>query len=234
MSKEIKTTNYVEASGKVIGIGRDAFGNKRLVLFIRGYQQRKAIYASFAISTNVQTEIKVGDRVNIKGHVVAYLYQNDLWRDRTNYIQYFVADEIEKDLNQIEKYFGVEGGFAYKDPFITICLAGKIIHIRENEKSNWVNFTIQVPNYRDRPNQVRLQYSKKMRVGQDVKIEEGDKVLIVAGMDSKRKEVNGETRTFEDFIIDDMIKAEGGFTVKRETEEGSSILGEMNLEQAEE
>lgn len=224
MFKNEKNVNYVEASGKIVGIGRDDYGRKRLVLFIRGYQQRRPIYASFAISKDVNIDFKVEDNVVIKGRIVAYLFENELWNGRTTYTQYLVADSVVPDETELKRVFDVDGGFAYKDPYIRVYLRGEVIKKTINEQAGWINFILRIPNETGKTNEVRLQFSKRMRVN-DVEFEEGDEMVVFGTMSSKRKNINGQVRSFEDFIVDDMAKIEKqeSKNVEEKTEEEVGI-----------
>ena len=203
-NKQPPVTNYVEARGRVIGIGRDGYGNKRFVLFIRGMQQRRAIYASFAMPVDVAPGLQVQDQVEVKGHVVAYLFENELWNNRNTYTQYMVADEVIQDKTEIEKAFGYKKGFAYEDPYIRIFLQGEVSNQEVNREAGWTTTTIKIETEEEeRDHEVQVQYSKNMRVA-DVKYQLGDTVCVVANLSSKRKNINGEVRNFEDFIVDDI------------------------------
>lgn len=213
-----EVTNYVRAKGRIIGLSIDDLGNKRIVLFIRGYQQRRPIYAPFVIDKNTEINFEVNDYVDVEGRVNAFIYDNEVWTKTSLYTQLMMADKIIKDKPELEKIFGLKGGFGYEDPFIRVFLKGKVIKKSIDEKNGWTNFTINVKNDKNKDSQVRLQFSNRMRVN-DVKFEEGDSVATVSNLSSKRKQINGETIDFEDLIVDDMILTDIGEKHKQKENE---------------
>lgn len=214
ITKEMMNMNKVVARGRIVGIGSDEFGHKKLVLYCssngrnasgakngRQKQSNREVYSHIAY-TEIDPEIRVHDHVMVEGHVVGYDYKNETW-DKWTHVQYIVADKITRDHSELYKVFGVEG-FAREDPFIKLYLSGKVTSIKEHD-SGWVNLTLSIPNPKDpsRNTSIRAQYSSRMRV-YDVKPKKGDYICMTALLSSIQKDANGDRKRYEDIIVNDM------------------------------
>lgn len=229
---QINNHNKVRARGRIIGIGRDDYGHRNLILFIRGGRDSRPVYVSFAFDTDLPLNVTVQSFVDIEGYVTAYSYRNEVW-GRQSYVQYFVAEKIELSKTQLEEAFPEEcagQGFAH-DAFINVSLMGEIVRISRSEAQNkegsdkprvWTRIMLRVDPAKDdhRPSLVNVQYSSNMRVS-DTPIHVGDKVCMTALVSSKRKNTGYQTesnarrnssrrniRNFEDIIVNDLAVIE--------------------------
>lgn len=230
---QINNHNKVRARGRIIGIGRDDYGHRSLILFIRGGRDSRPVYVSFAFDTDLPLNVTVQSFVDIEGYVTAYSYRNEVW-GRQSYVQYFVAEKIELSKTQLEEAFPEEcagQGFAHNDAFIDVSLMGEIVRISRSEAQNqegsdkprvWTRIMLRVDPAKDdhRPSLVNVQYSSNMRVS-DTPIHVGDKVCMTALVSSKRKNTSYQTesntrrnssrrntRNFEDIIVNDLVVIE--------------------------
>lgn len=229
---QINNHNKVRARGRIIGIGRDDYGHRSLILFIRGGRDSRPVYVSFAFDTDLPLNVTVQSFVDIEGYVTAYSYRNEVW-GRQSYVQYFVAEKIELSKTQLEEAFPEEcagQGFAHHDAFIDVSLMGEIVRISRSEAQNqegsdkprvWTRIMLRVDPAKDdhRPSLVNVQYSSNMRVS-DTPIHVGDKVCMTALVSSKRKNTGYQTesnarrssrrniRNFEDIIVNDVAVIE--------------------------
>lgn len=230
---QINNHNKVRARGRIIGIGRDDYGHRSLILFIRGGRDSRPVYVSFAFDTDLPLNVTVQSFVDIEGYVTAYSYRNEVW-GRQSYVQYFVAEKIELSKTQLEEAFPEEcagQGFAHHDAFIDVSLMGEIVRISRSEAQNqegsdkprvWTRIMLRVDPAKDdhRPSLVNAQYSSNMRVS-DTPIHVGDKVCVTAIVSSKRKNTSSQTenntrrnssrrntRNFEDIIVNDLAVIE--------------------------
>ena len=230
---QINNHNKVRARGRIIGIGRDDYGHRSLILFIRGGRDSRPVYVSFAFDTDLPLNVTVQSFVDIEGYVTAYSYRNEVW-GRQSYVQYFVAEKIELSKTQLEEAFPEEcagQGFAHHDAFINVSLMGEIVRISRSEAQNqegsdkprvWTRIMLRVDPAKDdhRPSLVNVQYSSNMRVS-DTPIHVGDKVCMTALVSSKRKNTSYQTesntrrnssrrntRNFEDIIVNDLVVIE--------------------------
>lgn len=229
---QINNHNKVRARGRIIGIGRDDYGHRSLILFIRGGRDSRPVYVSFAFDTDLPLNVTVQSFVDIEGYVTAYSYRNEVW-GRQSYVQYFVAEKIELSKTQLEEAFPEEcagQGFAHHDAYINVSLMGEIVRISRSEAQNqegsdkprvWTKIMLRVDPAKDnhRPSLVNVQYSSNMRVS-DTPIHVGDKVCMTALVSSKRKNTGYQTesnarrssrrniRNFEDIIVNDVAVIE--------------------------
>lgn len=230
---QINNHNKVRARGRIIGIGRNDYGHRSLILFIRGGRDSRPVYVSFAFDTVLPLNVTVQSFVDIEGYVTAYSYRNEVW-GRQSYVQYFVAEKIELSKTQLEEAFPEEcagQGFAHHDAYINVSLMGKIVRISRSEAQNqegsdkprvWTKIMLRVEPAKDdhRPSLVNVQYSSNMRVS-DTPIHVGDKVCMTALVSSKRKNTGYQTesnarrnssrrniRNFEDIIVNDLAVIE--------------------------
>ena len=229
---QINNHNKVRARGRIIGIGRNDYGHRSLILFIRGGRDSRPVYVSFAFDTDLPLNVTVQSFVDIEGYVTAYSYRNEVW-GRQSYVQYFVAEKIELSKTQLEEAFPEEcagQGFAHHDAYINVSLMGEIVRISRSEAQNqegsdkprvWTKIMLRVDSAKDnhRPSLVNVQYSSNMRVS-DTPIHVGDKVCMTALVSSKRKNTGYQTesnarrssrrniRNFEDIIVNDVAVIE--------------------------
>ena len=202
---QINNHNKVKARGRIVGIGRDDYGHRSLILFIRGGRDTRPVYVSFAFDADLPLNVTVQSFVDIEGYVTAYSYRNEVW-GRQSYVQYFVAEKIELSKTQLEEAFPEEcagQGFAHHDAFIDVSLMGEIVRISRSEAQNqegsdkprvWTRIMLRVDPVKDghRPSLVNAQYSSNMRVS-EIPIHVGDKVCMTALVSSKRKNTSNQT-----------------------------------------
>lgn len=202
---QINNHNKVKARGRIVGIGRDDYGHRSLILFIRGGRDSRPVYVSFAFDADLPLNVTVQSFVDIEGYVTAYSYRNEVW-GRQSYVQYFVAEKIELSKTQLEEAFPEEcagQGFAHHDAFINVSLMGEIVRISRSEAQNqegsdkprvWTRIMLRVDPAKDghRPSLVNAQYSSNMRVS-EIPIHVGDKVCMTALVSSKRKNTSNQT-----------------------------------------
>lgn len=225
---QINNHNKVRARGRIVGIGRDDYGHRSLILFIRGGQGGRPVYVSFAFGADLPLNITVRSFVDIEGYVTAYSYRNEVW-GRQSYVQYFVAEKIKLSKTQLEEAFPEEcagQGFAHNDAFINVSLMGEIVRISRSDAQKqegsdkprvWTRIMLRVDPAKDdyRPSLVNIQYSSNMRVS-DTPIHVGDKVCVTALVSSKRKNTGYQTesnarrntRNFENIIVNDLVVIE--------------------------
>ena len=202
---QINNHNKVKARGRIVGIGRDDYGHRSLILFIRGGRDSRPVYVSFAFDADLPLNVTVQSFVDIEGYVTAYSYRNEVW-GRQSYVQYFVAEKIELSKTQLEEAFPEEcagQGFAHHDAFIDVSLMGEIVRISRSEAQNqegsdkprvWTRIMLRVDPVKDghRPSLVNAQYSSNMRVS-EIPIHVGDTVCMTALVSSKRKNTSNQT-----------------------------------------
>lgn len=202
---QINNHNKVKARGRIVGIGRDDYGHRSLILFIRGGRDSRPVYVSFAFDADLPLNVTVQSFVDIEGYVTAYSYRNEVW-GRQSYVQYFVAEKIELSKTQLEEAFPEEcagQGFAHHEAFIDVSLMGEIVRISRSEAQNqegsdkprvWTRIMLRVDPVKDghRPSLVNAQYSSNMRVS-EIPIHVGDKVCMTALVSSKRKNTSNQT-----------------------------------------
>lgn len=217
-----KNVNGINARGRVLGIGKDNYGRPRFILFIRANSSRPASYVSFSLDKISLGDIRVGDFVDVEGHIVAYNTRSRVW-DRNIYTQYMVADKVELCRTRLKKIYGFDGGFAFDRPYIDVYVSGKVTDIESREGRNTLSILVEEKG--KRPNTINVQYSDRMRVN-DVKPSKGDEICLVGTIYTKKTDKDGSTRYYENIIVDDM-----GIVVKEE--EADSTLFDFGEENGE-
>lgn len=137
-----------------------------------------------------------GTNVYIEGHL------NNIF-DSTRYkSQYYVADYLKLEQTEITNHFNLSesNGFAFPKHFAKFFVYGTVIHKSSRINSIWIELIVK-DKYN---NEVKLQYSKKMRVS-DIKFKVGDKVYVYALPISTEKLVNEEIVNFETLIAEDIV-----------------------------
>lgn len=205
--RDHETLNLFYGRGVIRGMGRDDYGHKRFILFVRGIggprnrnekEERRnpagrETYVSIAFGENVSPlNIRVDDKVEVIGHITGYSYSNDAW-NKGGYIMYCEADRMELAVPVLSGMFGSEaGGFATERPMTRVALKGKVIKKAsmesKNKDSTWYRFlmNVDVNEPGRRPSTIWAQYSSRMRVN-DVKVEVGDTVCLFGPFSSTRK-----------------------------------------------
>lgn len=218
--------NLVKARGRVVGFGQDFQGRNEIYIFMRQEYQARPVRVAF-LFRNIDPEIRRGDFVEIEGYVTAYYRQSANFEQtgKRTYAQAFVATSIELCKTEIEEIFGVEGGFSRK-PMIRCYYSGEVTRInytkgkvrdardrRKVREVTFVNLLVKVPSnsVTRRLNIITAQYTERMRTN-DINVEVGDTVAIVANVTSTKKEFSNQEKPvfFTNLQIDDMVIVEKG------------------------
>ena len=218
--------NLVKARGRVVGFGKDFQGRNEIYIFMRQEYQARPVQVAF-LFRNIDPEIRIGDFVEIEGYVTAYYRQaaNFEQTGKRTYAQAFVATSIQFCKTEIEEIFGVEGGFSRK-PMIRCYYSGEVTRInytkgkvrdardrRKVREVTFVNLLVKVPSnsVTRRLNIITAQYTERMRTN-DINVEVGDTVAIVANVTSTKKEFSNQEKPvfFTNLQIDDMVIVEKG------------------------
>lgn len=223
--------NLVLARGRIIGIGRDDYGHKRFVLYVRGSKDKNPAYISFAINADMPLDVTINDTVDVEGHYISFASQSDSFKSiRRRPVQYFVADKVTKSLTELEKVFGVPG-FAYESSYCRAYFKGKIRGVVPSENNNWINAYIHIPGEPQikHKNVALLQYTSRMRVS-DVDVQAGDIACVACFVTSKKKTKDGRDLFFEDFIVEDWAVVEPSPDRQEKPEEDKKASKTVPLE----
>lgn len=223
--------NRVDARGRIVAVGnlftRRGEAYREIRLLIRGQYQARAIYLNFVIKdSNIDDDFKVGDYVDIEGHINSYFRRSSTWnaeRSRT-YVQEFIIDKMAHAVTILEDVFGVKGGFAQQRNYFRAAYKGEVTRVerdthdrktgeplrdRRNNKVEYVRVFVRVPNPTS-PNGtgiVLAQYSSNMRVN-DIKPKVGDKIIVSTNITTVSKYINNSRAEFQNLQIDDMLVVE--------------------------
>lgn len=223
--------NRVDARGRIVAVGnlftRRGEAYREIRLLIRGQYQARAIYLNFVIKdSNIDDDFKVGDYVDIEGHINSYFRRSSTWnaeRSRT-YVQEFIIDKMAHAVTILEDVFGVKGGFAQQRNYFRAAYKGEVTRVerdthdrktgeplrdRRNNKVEYVRVFVRVPNPTS-PNGtgiVLAQYSSNMRVN-DIKPKVGDKIIVSTNITTVSKYINNTRAEFQNLQIDDMLVVE--------------------------
>ncbi|MGV3251861.1 hypothetical protein ACED97_01700 [Streptococcus suis] len=191
---QIINRNIILARGKIIEVSNDD-NNPSFLLFIRNGGGRRHTYLTFRYDANKLTPIN-GTNVCIEGSL-----KNNTESNRIKSAYYF-ADYLKIDQTEISNHFSLKKskGFAYPKHFAKFFVYGTVINMNVNNNSIWIELKIKDEN----DNEVKIQYSKKMRVN-DIKLNTGDKVYVYALPISTEKLVNEEIVNFETLVAEDIV-----------------------------
>ena len=212
----MKSINEVNAVGRIIETGMDQYGHAAITVAIRG---KRLAFLNFAIKDGLDPDLGVGDSVRIKGHCKAYRGYSQTRQGMAN-IQYFVADEIEREVSEMEKRFGIAGRFP--PSHCRAYFAGEVMSSFVTRDPQWGKITVKVDGQGDDPNPsfIQLSYRNSWNFP-PFDYERGDKVCIVASISTPQKELNGVQVKFENFVIEDIVRVEEGQEIHGEQEPGS-------------
>ncbi|NQJ21509.1 hypothetical protein HO566_03015 [Streptococcus suis] len=186
--------NTIFARGKIIEIN-DKDSNPSFILFVRNGGGRRHTFLTFRYDVSKIVPIE-GTNVYIEGHL------NNIF-DSTRYkSQYYVADYLKLEQTEITNHFNLSesNGFAFPKHFAKFFVYGTVIHKSSRINSIWIELIVK-DKYN---NEVKLQYSKKMRVS-DIKFKVGDKVYVYALPISTEKLLNEEIVNFETLVAEDIV-----------------------------
>lgn len=189
-----KKQNVLFARGKIIEVSNDV-NNPSFLLFIRNGGGRRHTFLKFRYDAD-KLNPREGTNVYIEGH----LYNN---LGSTSFkSQHYFADFLKKEQTEITNHFNLSesNGFAFPKHFAKFFVYGTVIHMNVNHNSIWIELSIKDENN----NEVKIQYSKKMRVN-DTKLNTGDKVYVYALPISTEKLVNEEIVNFETLVAEDIV-----------------------------
>ena len=189
-----KKQNVLFARGKIIEVN-DEDSNPYFTLFIRNGGGRRHTYLTFRYDVSKIVPIE-GTNVYIEGHL------NNAFNSTKHKHQHYFADQLKVVRTEISDYFNLSEseGFAYPKHFAKLFVYGTVINMNVNYNSIWIELTIKDENN----NEVRIQYSKKMRVN-DIKFKLGDRVYAYALPISTEKLVNDEIVNFETLVAEDIV-----------------------------
>ncbi|HEM4324106.1 TPA: hypothetical protein U2C24_002431 [Streptococcus suis] len=189
-----KEQNVLFARGKIIEVNND--DNKpSFILFIRNGGGRRHTFLTFRYDASKIVPIE-STNVYIEGHL------NNACNSTIFKRQHYFADRLKLDQTEISNHFSLKEskGFAYPKHFAKLFVYGTVINMNVNYNSIWIELTIKDENN----NEVKIQYSKKMRVN-DIKFKVGDRVYAYALPISTEKLVNEEIVNFETLIAEDIV-----------------------------
>ncbi|MFM0795388.1 hypothetical protein [Streptococcus suis] len=189
-----KEQNVIFARGKIIEIN-DKDSTPSFILFVRNGGGRRHTFLTFRYDVSKIVPIE-GTNVYIEGHL------NNIF-DSTRYkSQYYVADYLKLEQTEITNHFNLSesNGFAFPKHFANFFVYGTVIHKSSRINSIWIELIVK-DKYN---NEVKLQYSKKMRVS-DIKFKVGDKVYVYALPISTEKLLNEEIVNFETLVAEDIV-----------------------------
>lgn len=189
-----KKQNVLFARGKIVEVNNDV-SNPSFILFIRNGGGRRHTFLTFRYDADKIVPIE-GTNVYIEG------YLNNIFYSARFKNQYYFADHLKVDQTEISNYFSLKEskGFAYPKHFAKFFVYGTVINMNVNYNSIWIELTIKDENN----NEVKIQYSKKMRVN-DTKLNIGDKVYVYALPISTQKLVKEEIVNFETLVAEDIV-----------------------------
>ncbi|HEM6278691.1 TPA: hypothetical protein U2C99_001152 [Streptococcus suis] len=190
-----KKQNVLFARGKIIEVNNDDGNKPSFILFIRNGGGRRHTFLTFRYDVSKIVPIE-GTNVYIEGHL------NNAFNSTKHKHQHYFADHLKVVRTEISDYFNLSEsvGFAYPKHFAKLFVYGTVINMNVNYNSIWIELTIKDENN----NEVRIQYSKKMRVN-DIKFKLGDKVYVYALPISTQKLVKGEIVNFETLVAEDIV-----------------------------
>ncbi|MBY4980850.1 hypothetical protein K6V42_01165 [Streptococcus suis] len=183
--------NTILARGKIIEINND--DNKpSFILFIRNGAGRKHTYLTFEYDSN-KFQLKKGMVVSITAHIENTNTPNNC---------VIITDSVQNEQTELAAFFNKQSvfGFAYPNHFAKLFVFGTVINKYLKPNSKWIEMIIR-DNYK---NQIKVQYSTKMRVN-ETRFGIGDNVYLSALPISIQKTIHEEMFIFENYILEDIV-----------------------------
>ncbi len=184
--------NEIIARGRVVNMTDRNENQKLLTVFS---MSGKPVYIRFFCDSNLVKTLKPHSRVEIKGHAVTSRIKNG----KKNIVsQNFIADEISPEVTMTEKHFGIKGKF-FEPLTVKVLISGVVSKVVDEE--TWIRFSVDTADSDEEKNIIPLNMKK---VDRQPNIEEGDKVYVVCGLSSPKKNIDGNVLSFEDLIVLDI------------------------------
>ncbi len=199
----MQNVNEIIAAGRIVNIGRNQYSHPAITIVVRG---RRPAFIHFAFKDGwLDPDLAVGDSVRVKGHCKAYRYHNEVF-DRMATIQYFIADEIERDETEMKKRFGIAGKFP-EPSHCRAYFAGEVANKLDTKDPKWGKLTVKVEGQGNdpRPSYIQMSYYKDWNLP-PFDYEKGDKVCVVASISTPQKELDGVKVNFENVVVEDIVK----------------------------
>lgn len=228
-SSKFESMNRFEASGKITSIGVNRMGRSSITIVMRGRHNKQPDIIDIVLIKPLAFDIKRSDYVKVKGHIRSFRYYNDI-RQRYVSVQYFVADEIEKDVPMLTQEFGIPGRH-YSSSSFRAFVKGKVTHVLHVENSEWYKMRIETESMEEidkRLSNIEVGYNASMRLPA-FDFQAGDYVAAWVSVRTREKVVDHKKVHFEDLIVEDLARLDenGKYLEKREEPAGSEDTGSM-------
>ena len=205
----MRTRNEVIVGGRIVYIDdkserRTIFGVVAITPLKGRTNETRESFVIFTYPGKLPEDIQKNDRVLVNGHVITpERISPEGKRERATT---FIADSIKKQESELEAAFGIKGS-SYPMDVNCARFCGTVVTSFQSKNDKWGHLLIQVDEDRiDRTaNRILLDYPKLRRLP-DFEYKGGDRVFVVATINTAKKDVDGKARTFKDFIIDDIKK----------------------------
>lgn len=197
-----ETLNYFEMKGKIESIRDDGTGHARF--FINAYINKRDVNI-LVNAFEVPSDIENGDTVVVKGYIT--VTPAEFRRPGMRYRQRFYAEEIKKDVTEMERIFGTEGKHHSADYFLA-AFKGLIAGATKTNE-NWGKITIMVDNdnVQRYPSRIAMDYQIKGNryiTLPDFDFKAGDRIQVICSVTTSEKEYDGELIHFQNLKIEDI------------------------------
>lgn len=193
--------NKIRASGKIKRLGKDKYGHGTFTLAVNGQKPTEMI---FCVSNN-SPDLRMGDHVNVTGHVVSYSYYAG---GKRTYVQYFVADSVSLAKTEREIYFGTKGGTWYGEQNCTCYFCGTVVYKSKDRTGSWGKLLIALDKENDKEREASIWVTYDMTPSSRLidfdRIKKNDHVCLVAKIFSVTKKIGKDTVRFDNIITEDI------------------------------
>ena len=196
---EINNTNKVTATGILYKVGRGFRGYPEMGIMIGRKGMPKA-FVKFVLETTLDPSIQVQTVVKVTGYVRGYQTRNE--NGRWVIDQYFVATKVERAVGEMEEVFGVPDHFKPRNEF-RCYIKGRVNSALQTSK-DWKSLIISIPGSREIPEIITVTIKDNVRYREYQVIQKGDEIVTRLDIWTPQKKINGELKSFEDLVVEDI------------------------------
>ncbi len=210
---EVNNTNQVSVVGILYRAGRGLRGYPEIGLVIGRKGMPKA-FVKFVLETTLDPSIQVQTVVKVTGYVRGYQTRNEYGKWIVD--QYFVATKVERAVGEMESVFGVPDHFKPRNEF-KCYIKGKVNSILQTSK-DWKSLIISIPGSREIPEIINITIKNNIRYRDYDALKKGDEIVTRLDVWTPQKEINGEVKSFEDLVVEDLYIINRDITKEAATE----------------
>ena len=192
--------NRVSATGVLRRIAKGDSGHEEITVLVK----RPMIgdtSIQFVLETTLSSEIKFGTPIHIEGQVRGFYLRDSSGKAKVT--QYLVANKVSEAKGELETVFGVKGHFNPRHD-IKMYVEGTITSVLDSSKG-WKSLLVVLDGTREVPDIITVGFRGNDRIPEFNDIRKDDRIMAVLNIRSNQKKINGETRRFQNIVVEDIV-----------------------------